>query len=279
MSEEWPVYKRLNRKIFLLVMLLMSIIVAFRPLGFPVPPMETVQDFINTIENTPDGSVVFLGFYHDVISFYVNSRDFYGAIMQHLATHNMKMIMLSYGRESAGAFEDMVIRYGLEEKYGYKYGVDYVIFPFLAGEESAIAAAADLKTAYTTDNRGDPIDTLPLLQTVSGIQDAELCLFQSHIITIPHMFVRQWCIKYGIKGLSMGGYAQVAQYYGTYVFGSSDRAALYELDVGFPGEEVSKLDMVNLEGLLMAALILIGLVHSFLVSEKKAAVETGGVKK
>jgi hypothetical protein len=199
--------------------------------------------------------------------------------MGHLASHNHKLLFLSYGRESTAAAEDLVARYNLEAKYGYTYGEDYVIFPFLAGEESAMTAgAADLFAAYTTDNRGTLLTALPLLETVKSMNDVDLVIFQSHIITIPHMYVRQFATAYGVRSISMGGYATVAPYYGTYVFGAMDRSAEYEIYVGLPGEEVGKMDMANLENILMVSLILIGLVHSLIT--RGAAVQispkTGG---
>lgn len=278
MSEEWSVWPKLTRKRYLGILLILAIIVAFFPFGIPIPANPATVDFYNEIEALPDGSVVWIGWYHDIMSFYYGARDMYRALLHHLASNNHKILFMAYGRESALVSEDLVKRNNLDSAYGYVYGRDYVIFPFLSGEESAMALGAEsLASAYSTDARGNALSSLPLLDTVKDMTDVDMVIFQSHIITIPHMYVRQWPVKYGVRAISFGGYATVGPYYGTYVFGAIDSAAEYELYVGKPGEELAKSDMANLENIFMVGLITIGLIHSLTTRSKETTI--GGPKK
>jgi hypothetical protein len=278
MSDSWSVWPKFTRKRYLLLLLILAIIVAFYPFGIPIPANPATVDFYDEVEALPDGSVVWIGWYHDIISFYHGSRDVYRALLHQLASHDHKILFMAYGRESALVSEDLVKRNNLDSAYGYVYGEDYVIFPFLSGEESAMALGAEnLFTAYSVDARGNALSSLPLLETVKGMEDVDLVIFQSHIITIPHMYVRQWPVKYGTRAISMGGYTTVGPYYGTFVFGAIDSAAEYELYVGRPGEELAKSDMANLENILMVGLITIGLIHSLMTRNKETTI--GGVTK
>jgi len=242
------------------MMLALATIVMIFPPGLPIPTDPITVDYYNMIEKLPSGSLVVWGYYLDYVASYTGARDVHRAQLLHLVSRNAKIIMLSYGPVAPAAFEDM-IRYANIEALGYKYGTDYVIFPFLAGEESAIAAAGDLWSTYTVDNRGNSLSSLPLLKGVKGVQDAKLGLMGSNVVTVPHMMVRQWGVKYGLP-LIGSSYSEMSIYYNKYVFGCGPSGSLYELLTKNPGVELIKSDMTNIEGGISLAMIFIGLVYS-----------------
>jgi hypothetical protein len=230
------------------------------PPGLPIPTDPITVDYYNYVEALPKGSPVAWGYYLDYIASYTGARDANRARLYQLLTRNAKIVMLAYGPVAPAAFEDMV-KYINIESFGYKYGTDYVIMPFLAGEESALASAVDFFATYTADNRGNPLSSLPIFNTVKGIEDCKLGLMESNVVTVPHMMVRQWGVRYGVP-LVGSSYAEMSIYYKKYVFGCVGSASLFELLVKNPGVELIKSDMTNISGGISIAMIFIGLVYS-----------------
>jgi len=261
-------------------MLICAFLVVFFPPALPVPTEPHTVDYYNTIEATPKGSVVYFGTYFDYITAYVQSRDLYKAKLSHWASRDFKIVMLAFGQVSIAAFDGMVSYSNIEGKYGYEYGIDYVIMPYLSGDEPALAAAADIYSAYQTDVRGTPISQIPLLQQVRGLKDAQLIVYDGNVLTAPAMFVRQWAQAYNVKMIG-GSFGELSVYYGKYVFGTMESAALYEFLSKNPGEELNKLDMLNLELLFTYGMIGIGILYNVrkkLTGKSETTARGGGAK-
>jgi hypothetical protein len=232
----------------------------------------------------PDEPVIFMGSSFAFFDVYDQSRDFFHAVLNFHAENGYKMLLFSYGTPCAAIWEQMVKASGIENKYGYVYGEDYVIFPYLAGDEIAMAAVADIKGNYATDNRGNPTNTIPLLQNINSGDDADVFWTEYHIFTYGEMFIRQWPAAYGKPALNVGAWHGIAPWYGTYCVGSIGETTAYawlEQQVNMPGEELFKVEAANLVGLFGLAMILIGLVHSFIRGEAEfdTFAPVGGARK
>jgi hypothetical protein len=294
--DVWPVWPWLTRKKWLLIgCILIAIPVFITPFGFPVPVESSTRDYYDFVESggtnqwvsvdLPDEPVIFMGSSFAFFDVYDQSRDFFHAMLNHLAMNDYKLLMFSYGTPCAAIWEKMVLASGIEAKYGYVYGEDFVIFPYMAGDEIAMSLIADIKGNYALDNRGNPTGTIPLLQNINSGDDADVFWSEYHIFTYGEMFIRQWPAAYGKPLLNQGAWHGISPWYGTYCVGSisGEAASLawLEQQVGMPGEELFKVESANLVGLFGLAMIVIGLIHSFMKGEAQfdTFAPVGGARK
>jgi hypothetical protein len=294
--DVWPVWPWLTRKKWLLIgCILIAIPVFITPFGFPVPVESSTRDYYDFVESggtnqwvsvdLPDEPVIFMGSSFAFFDVYDQSRDFFHAMLNHLAMNDYKLLMFSYGTPCAAIWEKMVSASGIEAKYGYVYGEDFVIFPYMAGDEIAMSLIADIKGNYALDNRGNPTGTIPLLQNINSGDDADVFWSEYHIFTYGEMFIRQWPAAYDKPLLNQGAWHGISPWYGTYCVGSisGEAASLawLEQQVNMPGEELFKVEAANLVGLFGLAMIVIGLIHSFIKGEAQfdTFAPVGGARK
>ena len=246
------------------------------PITLPLTIGPITRDFYNRIQELPAGSIVAWA-NHVSYSGYQGKRDVYRAVVYHLFDRKLKLIMTSFWPDTPQLWTDLVAYSGIEKKYGVKYGTDFVIFPFLAGEETALAAvAADFHKAFTTDVYGTPVGSIPLMRNVRSLSDVQLLISDAGSFTFIDMFVRQWPGAYGIKSINTYVYATVAPYYPRFVQGALDGSrgfAEYEILTGYVGEDVIKTDARNLEGLWVFATIVLANATYFAMRTKKVKVQ------
>ena len=59
-----------------------------------------------------------------------------------------------------------------EKEFDLEYGVDYVNLGFRPGNEAVVkGVAADIRTLYTSDTRGNQIDDIPMMEGIHNIND------------------------------------------------------------------------------------------------------------
>lgn len=245
-----------------IIIVAFAFIVLVYPLGLPMTIGPLTKDYYNTIESLAGGSVVEFST-EQALSGYVGRRDVLRATIYHLAQKKAKLLFHSYGEQTPLIWEAMRKYTNFEAMYGYKYGEDFVIFPFLAGQEIALATVAADMYSIPTDIYGTPTGNIPMMKNIRTAHDVDL------IIEIggwnwAEFVVRQWPAKYGMKMIDMSYYAYIAAYYGKYVFGVLDLTcggAEYELLTGYKGEEIAKMDIMNLGSLFVMVLIVWGTIE------------------
>jgi hypothetical protein len=182
--------------------------------------------------------------------------------------NKIKFIMYSTGMESQSIVEEALKLAGsIPADQGKVYGTDWVLFPFLPGDELAQAAmAASFRDAYPTDAYGTPIDTLPIMQGLYNAADVDLYLTQYGLSDGCDPGLRQWTYKYGVPTVLLpmsSGLTYAAQYYPDVVvgyFGGGGHAAQIELLSGLPGEAIKYNDAKNLMYLVTDFFIVLGTV-------------------
>jgi len=247
-----------KRKIFWAIILIVAVIPVIRPLRLPVTVSSQTTDFYNILNDVPSGSRVVMGV--TLTDPPVGLRSGYYSLLSYMYSQNLKVIFIPLGIGGELACEYMATYGGIVEEYGLQYGDDYVIMPFLSGEETAMAAVAtNFRQAYSMDYRNTPIDSIPLLDGINDFNDIDLAIAQYGIFTFGEMFVRQWAVNYK-PILVMGQFYGIAPYYGTYVTGNLDASmtkdwAAWEYIVNIPGEELIRLDAQNLQGLVTIVML------------------------
>ena len=246
------------------------------PIKLPITIGKTTRDFYDRIQELPEGSIVAWA-NHVSYSGYIGKRDEYRAVVYHLFDRKLKLIMTSFWPDTQQLWTDLIAYSGVERRYNVKYGTDFVIFPFLAGEETALAAvAADFHKAFTSDIYGTPVGNIPLMSGVFSLRDVQLTISDAGSFTFIDMFVRQWPGAYGVKSINTYVFQTVAPYYPRFVQGALDAergAAEYEILTGYIGEQVLMLDGRNLQGIWVLVTIAMANIVYFGTRGRKAEVK------
>ena len=246
-----------------IILLIVIVVVMFNPVGLPISVSRETKDFYNRIMSLKPGDTVLWGFENAVIGSYTEKKTAMRAVAQTIAKQKANIVWVSFYPHTPTQLLEFVEYSGLTKPpFNYKYGENLVVMPFLAGEETAMAAiAASLKGTYATDAKGTPVGNIPLLKKIDKITDFNLVLIEFGIFTFSDMFMRQWPAKYNIQVISMSTYSVVASYYGSYVVGDLDLVrgnAEFEKLTGILGEEIVYMDIRNINCGITLALVAIG---------------------
>jgi hypothetical protein len=181
---------------------------------------------------------------------YAGQETTAGAIWLHIHSKGLKVINLALGSVAVMFFEDIYKRFNIVNRYGLVYGEDYVITPYVAGEETAIAAfAKDTWGTVSTDIYGTPIPDLPLMQRVRTLDDVALAFMTSYSYTSYDYFIRQWGYAYNKPLIqALHAFSPIAYAYPFPVTGCLDGDkgnAEYEFMTHNPGDAIARYDATN----------------------------------
>lgn len=232
-----------------------------RPLGLPVTVSEPVKDYYNSIVELPDGSVI-------AVSFGASASLLDEQEAQFLATwktifKNGFKVIFYCSTEDASIVINNELAVVVPESFGYTYGEDYVILPYSPlGEAGQAAFAQSIRSIYSTDINGDPLNSIPLMQDIDNHEGIDLLIYQYTSCTDIEWAVRQWVVPYKtpVIATTLGCCGPMAApYYPTQIQGFlSGSGAGTELEVvsGNPGPGAAMSDAKNL-GILpfLAAII------------------------
>jgi hypothetical protein len=260
--------------------MVLTVIPMFVVLGLPMTVTQPTKDFYNHIMALKKGDVVLVGVMQETAGGWIVARDATKAIFSTLCERGAKMIFINLGVASPGDSE-YTVDFTNFAKYGYKYGEDYVLSPFIAGEETAMAkVAADMWAAFPKDLYGNDVSTLPLMQRVRSLADVNLILIRYCKFEAPSMYVRQWASvawdRYKIPTISTLLGTLITPWYGVYIHGNLDETrgyAEFEYLSGKGGEELFRIEARNLITYAGMALIVAGLAETRLKERSKIKAE------
>ncbi|MDP2872191.1 MAG: hypothetical protein Q8P31_06615 [Bacillota bacterium] len=258
----WEIFQNIDRRVWYVLLLVSLFIPLVRPLGLPLSIGGEARDVYNTIEALPAGSVVI------VSPSYSPGTDAemwpqHAAVMQHLMRKGCKIIQVSLALESVMYAVRAIEAYA--PKYNYKMGVDHVIMPYKAGLDVVIASMGrDIHALYTEDYYGTLTSQLPLMQSISGIQDIALVVdFMPGNTLVDYIkqigSVYNTPITGGVTGVcipTMMPYVMSGQCRG--LLGGMRGAAEYELLINSPGSAIGGMDAQSLSHLLIIVAIALG---------------------
>jgi hypothetical protein len=254
--------KKISYKGLATIMVIVTLIPIIWTLGLPLSVDFRSVDFKNQIDALPEGSKVVWGIELSSTGDIPVYRPAAIAIAAYLAIRHLKVVVVCFKDYVPTAAAQYFALAKVEEKYGWRYGVDYVITPFISGEETAMASfAADIWGTISTDYLGTPLSQLPLMQECHSLADFKLAISMYGTFTYADMFARQWAAKYHIPWIAYGAYATLAAYYGNLLKGCLDLirgGAEFEYLTGLYGENLSRMDCRNTYGTTLIVLIILG---------------------
>lgn len=264
-----------NRWVYLAVFLSV-LLPLFRPLGLPITVGPDTRRTYELVESLESGSRVILS-----PSFSPSSEGEIlpqlNAVTQHLLSRGAKIVWVNLTVEGTMYAERVMDQY--TEQYGYKYGEDYVVLPFIPGMQTAVASiAADFPKAFPEDAYGTALGGLAVTKGVRSIADFALLMdFNTGDSTIYYLQQLQGTgvkVVSGASGVTVPyllPYTASGQLSG--LLGGLRGAAEYEMLSGNKGEAVAGMDAQSLAHGAILAFVVAGNIGS-LRSRKKG----GGAK-
>lgn len=241
----------------------LALLVLVSGLTLPLTIGPITEDFENEIQNLQPGDTVAWA-QNCAFGTYIDKRDIYRAVIYRIIIDKDARLILFSFDPNAPQLNAAIMKYCEETLVaaGKQYGVDWLIMPFLAGEESALAASA--RNMRVTGNdlvEQRPLDQFPIMEGINTMDDIVLTINDAGSFTFVDMWIRQWPGAYGNRAISTYVFATVAPVYGIYVHGCLDGNrgyAEYESLTGYTGDQLIKMDMRNLQGIATIAIVLIG---------------------
>jgi len=168
------------------------------PTAIPLKISGETRIVYDAVEALPAGSVVAIDVFCSLSSV-PELQPPAVAVTAHLFTRPLKVVIWALVPEGP-IFAQMVIDKVKPEieRYGKKYGEDYVLLGYIAGAEAAMSALMkDTRAVVTRDQYNNPIEKLPLMDSVRGAKDINL-LF-CWMAAQPDERIRQYSVFGGIK--------------------------------------------------------------------------------
>ena len=262
----------IDRRVIYLVVAVMVFLPMYRPIGLPMSVSNQVQNAYDTIDALPEGAVVL------VSPSYTPAADAETwpqtlAICRHLMEKNVRMLWVNLMPESIMYAERAIDE--LAEEFGYRDGEDYVVLPFTAGLQTAVASLGrGLRETFSVDVHGRRLNDLPMMDDVQDITDIELIVdFNTGDTSI--FYLQQIVNRYNVPlvtGASGVTVPYLMPYLGTGqlsgLLGGMRGAAEYELLIDAPGSALAGMDAQSLAHLSIILFIALGNV-SYLMTRKK----------
>jgi hypothetical protein len=237
--------------------------------GFPVTPSPEARAFYEAVETLPPGSVIYLAADMDPGS-QAELLPMLTVFVDQACRLGHKIVAGSLW-PAAPPIVDAVLNEVAVEKYHREYGKDFVNLGFKEGREAVmVMLAQDLRAAYPADNRGTPIDQLPILAEVRSFKDIALIVSISAGYPGTKEWVQQVQARHSVPMVSGCTAVSAPEYY-PYVqakqlsglLGGMAGAAEYETSNSLPGMASKAMDSQSLGHLAVIVLIAIGNVTYF----------------
>jgi hypothetical protein len=192
------------------------------------------------------------------------------AVAKHLAEKHIPFIMPAFV-DSGAMFGEQIISL-LGDKV--KYGTDVVNLGYISGGETAVKSyITDPVNAYVTDQRGNKVADLPIMQRIKTFSDfAYIIDFQTGNPGYTD-FLRQMPpgMKYA-AGIVTVSVPNVMPYYDSGQLAGLLQglrgAAEYEVLLGMPGEGAARMDAQSLGHVVIILSIIIGNIAYFFTRKK-----------
>jgi len=248
----------------MVLMMILIIIPVVYPLGIPIPISKYTKEVHDYIENLPSGSIVVVAAQVDV-ALWPEEETFARALFWQLSKRPLKYVIINFGVDSPMLVETALEYIKINEDFPEKkYGEDYVLMGYLAGEDTAYAAfCTDAHKVYKTDYYGTPIEQLPIMQELKQASDIDLLIHitGSDADAPVRQFVSTFHVPY-IAAPTIGWVPTYMPYYDagqlTGLIAGISGGAEYELLVGRPGSGLAITDALSIAFIYTIGLAILG---------------------
>jgi hypothetical protein len=253
--------QNIDRKTIYAVVFIVFILPLLRPVGLPLSISDSTAAAYQLISDLDQGGIV----WHS-IGFNAGSDaepwPQMIALTKHYMSKGLKIIYFPT-MDQGGMYANRIVD-TLAKEYGYQYGEDIIVLPFMAGGESVIAGLKNFHSVFSHDAYGHPISSLPMMQSFRGMEDVAVLVantggndIQYYVSHIEPAFK----VKIVAAGTSavlpvISPYVASGQVKG--VINGIAGAAEYEKISGFHGQALGAMDAQSMGHLLILVLIFLG---------------------
>ena len=268
MSEIVSKLGKIDQRWLYVFSVILIVIPIISPIGLPVKVSKATRDVYEAIVNLPEGSVI-VWEEGGIAGQYDINRPSMVITMKLIFSCPVKLVIFCDSGQGPVLIKD-ALSIANPERFGKKYGDDYVVFGFAAGGESASASfATNIRNTFSTDYYGTPIDEISLMKGVNSATDVDLIIQLFVGCYNCDWIIRQWVVPYETPfiGLTPGCCTpMIAAYYPAmckgYLAGSMGATEL-EILAKMPGEGATISDAKNLGVLPMIIFIILGNIAYF----------------
>ena len=245
----------------LLIVLLCAVII--QPIGLPISIGKETKEFYDKVNALPDGSKVLFSIEMDPASA-GELNPAVAVLMHHLFRKNIKILFFA---SIDPIYPQMYLQYveksGIPEKYGKKYGTDYMAYGYLAGMETAMASLAKDMLFPTVDTHQRKLSDLPIMSDVRTCKDVVAAIVVTSAQT--EYWVRQWGVPYGVPLLAVV-MTMMIPLVNPFYFSGQIKAVMagatgspgYELLIGISGDALKNTDALSVSQLIVLVFIVLG---------------------
>ena len=161
----------LDRRIIFLIVGLSVLIPLLKPdwVNLPIRPTPESQIVFDEINKLKEGDKILLSFEYGP-STKPEIHPMAIAILKHLYVKNIQVYGFALWPD--GNFMSTEAFSEVSDDYDKIYGIDYVNLGYKPGQEAVIKGiASDIRTLYTVDLQGTPINDIPMMKDVINIED------------------------------------------------------------------------------------------------------------
>lgn len=168
-------FYNLDKRWIFLMMLLAVLIPILLGTRFPEEPSPMVRTVFQTIDDLPEGSVVWMAMDYDPGT-QAELHPMAAGFTRQCAMKKHKMIFMTL-LPQGGPMIQRNIEILEREFPDYKYGVDYVNIGFKPGNEGVVkVVVSDLQEFFGNDVKGTALDNIPLTKGMKNIQNVDLLI-------------------------------------------------------------------------------------------------------
>ncbi|MFA0765139.1 MAG: hypothetical protein BDTLLHRC_000092 [Candidatus Fervidibacter sp.] len=168
--------------------LTLPIVLQLRMPQIPTPPTQAA---FKAVENVPDEKVVLIAADFDTGTVGENGPQL-RAVLEHLMRRKKKFVILSLIAPQGVTIAELYAR-TIGEKYGYKYGRDYVNLGYLPGGAPTLERMGrSVWETFPTDTKRIPLSELPMMRQVRSAQDISLVAIFTGSGVLPYYVQTFW---------------------------------------------------------------------------------------
>lgn len=255
-------FENLDRRVLYLLVVAMLFYPLMWPIGLPVGLSETTQKAYDTIEKLKPGDIALLSPSYTPGTIAENLPQTV-VFARHLMKKGVRIIGVAT-RPDAAMFNDQVLSKWAPH-YGYVYGRDYVVLPYMAGDESYIISMGRMPFSelhpvdfYGKSTAGTVVDDVKTVHDITIVVDMltgdSLTWYVRQLNASFGTIVTGGCTAVATPGLMP--YVASGQLSG--LLSGLKGAAEYEVLAGTPGTAASGMDAQSLSHLLILFFVIIG---------------------
>lgn len=168
--------RNLDRRFIFLFVAAAVVLPFFLDLHFPEYPTPMTMAIYRTVESLPAGSLVLMPFDYDP-STAPELDPMARALTRHCLSKGHRICFMALWPEGQGMVSN-VISGTIETEFPEKtYGEDYVNLGYKAGGQGLInAVLLSMRSMFTTDAAGIPVDSLPIMRRITSLRDFKLIM-------------------------------------------------------------------------------------------------------